>query len=154
MLFQLKCILLLIQIFCLWHTISQPELRHPALSPRQLVPKTGCSPADPKARPCAEPSTRPVLFSDKASWSTSCSAEAELSSSPSLVALRFYYGQRTIWRYTLMCRRTSEHLHNLGLQILCGRGREDCFCCSDTTWLCALYVHFDLLSYSHFFRVL
>lgn len=134
--------------------------RDPALSPRQLVPKTGCSPASPKVRPCAEPSTCPVLFSGEASWSTSCSAEAELSSSPSLVALRVSYGQRTVWRYTLLCRRTRVHLHSLGLQILCRgeektvRGRKDCFCCSDTTWLCALYVHFDLLSYSHFFRVL
>lgn len=24
----------------------------------------------------------------------------------------------------------------LGLQIFCGRERKDCFCCSDTTWLC------------------
>lgn len=113
MLFQLTCISLLIQISCLWHMISQPELWHPALSPRQLVPKPGCSPAAPRTRPCAEPSTCPVLLSGEASWSTSCSAEAELSSSSSsLVALRVSYGQRTVWRYTLLCRRTRVHLHN------------------------------------------
>lgn len=130
----------------------------PARAPTPCsVPKAACPPKQAAAQPPPKRGlvqSPPVLFSGKASWSTSCSAEAELSSSPSLVALRVSYGQRTIRRYTLMCRRTSEHLHNLGLQILCGRGRKDCFCCSDTTWLCALYVHFDLLSYSHFFRVL
>lgn len=144
MLFQLTCIL--------------PRHRFPAFDTWQasqssdtlLCPQDSFSPKQAAAVPCSEPSTCPVLFSGGASWSTSCSAEAELSSSPSLVALRASYDQMTIWRYTLVCRRTTVHLAQLGLQILCGREREDCFCSSDTIWFCAFYAHFDLLSHSHF----
>lgn len=121
MLFQLTCIL--------------SRHRFPALDTWQasqscdtlLCSQGTLSPKQAAAAPCSKPSTCPLLFSSGAPWSTSCSAEAELSSSPSLVALRASYGEKTIWRYTLVCRMQCIPA-KLGLHVLCGRERKDCFC--------------------------
>lgn len=142
MLFQLTCIL--------------SRHRFPALDTWQasqscdtlLCSQDTLSPKQAAAAPCSKPSTCPLLFSSGAPWSTSCSAEAELSSSPSLVALRASYGEKTIWRYTLVCRMQCIPA-KLGLQILCGM--ERLLLLSETACLCDFYVHFDLLSHSHFF---
>lgn len=58
-------ILLLIQCSFSWQMISQPEHRHPTLSPGQLVFKPGCSSAAPEPSSCAQPSTCPVCFCGK-----------------------------------------------------------------------------------------
>lgn len=169
MLLQLKCILPLIQIFCLWHTISQPEtLLCPqgGLSPKQaaaqLPPKWGLVQSPPLAQCCSL-----VRLHEAPAAVQRLSSHHHQAWWPwGFLMVKGQYGDTHLsWGdgqtgTTLLCRRTSVHLHSLGLQILCRgeektvRGRKDCFCCSDTTWLCALYVHFDLLSYSHFFRVL
>lgn len=144
MLFQLTCILLLIQISCLWHMTSQPQLWHPALSPRQLVLKTGCSPAAPRALHL--PSAVPWWGFMK--HQLQCRAWA-LTITKSGGLEGFLWSKDNMEIQTIV-RKNQRALAQLGLPVLCGRGRKDCFCCSDTTWLCAFYVHFDLLSYSHF----
>lgn len=119
-----------------------------------LSPKRAAAQLPPKQALVRRTSACPVPFCGEAPCNTSCCAEAELSTSPSLSARRVSYGQRTMLVIYTTVQNKQHALAQLRLQISHGRGRKDCFCRLDATWLRGLCPHFDLLSHSHFFRVL
>lgn len=119
--------------------------------PKAACPQNRLQPSCPQSPPLAQ-----------------CCSLVRLPEAPAAVQRLSSHDHRAWWPWGLPmvkgqygdthdCAEEPEGICTTGITDLVWKGKErkkDCFYCSDTTWLCAFYVHFDPLSDSHFFWVL
>lgn len=98
---------------------SQPELWHSALSPRQLVPRTGCSPAAPRALHL--PSAVPWWGFLK--HQLQCRGWALTITEPG--GLEGFLWSKDNMEIHTTVQKNQRAFAQLGLQILCGRGKKE-----------------------------